>query len=82
VVRYPILLDPNPELGAFTSTVPALPGCVTEGAAFDEPVANAREAITGFVEMLHKLGDSVPLEVPGLAVVGVEVPAPAAEAVA
>lgn len=73
-MRYTVVLDPNPGSGAYTVTVPVLPGCVTEGATFEEALANAREAIEGFVETLVLLGEPVPREEPGLAVVSVEVP--------
>lgn len=38
-MRYTVILDPNPESGAFTVTVPALPGCITEGDTFDDAVS-------------------------------------------
>lgn len=66
----------------YTVTVPALPGCITEGATFEEAIANAREAIAGFVETLAKLGEPIPREETGLVVVAVEVEAPAVAAVA
>lgn len=80
-MRYTVILDPNPG-GAYTVTVPALPGCITEGATFEEAIANAREAIEGFVETLVKLGEPIPQEEAGLAVVAVEVEAPTVAAVA
>jgi hypothetical protein len=58
------------------------PGCITEGDTFEEAIANAREAITGFRKALHKLGEPIPHEDPGLVVVTVEVEAPVAKAVA
>jgi predicted RNase H-like HicB family nuclease len=72
-MRYTVVLDPNPGSGVYTVTVPALPGCVTEGATFEEALANAHEAIEGFVETLVLLGEAVPREDPGLAVVSVEI---------
>lgn len=42
--------------------VPALPGCITEGATRGEALANAREAIEGFIQGLEKAGDPVPVE--------------------
>src|SRR5438876_1250078 len=29
--KYTIMLDPDPEEGGYTVTVPALPGCITQG---------------------------------------------------
>ena len=61
--RYLVELEPN-EDGGYTVTVPALPGCITEGATWDEAIANAQEAIAGFVETLKDLGKPIPVEIP------------------
>ena len=45
------------EDGGYTVTVPALPGCITEGATWDEAVANAQEAIAGYLGCLQELRD-------------------------
>jgi predicted RNase H-like HicB family nuclease len=42
---YSVLLNPDPEYGGFTVTVPALPGVITEGDTLEEALANAKEAI-------------------------------------
>lgn len=78
-MRYTVLLDPDPNGDGYTVTVPALPGCITEGATIDEALANAREAITCHIEGLLASGDDVPHEAPTLIplVVEVEVGAPA-----
>jgi predicted RNase H-like HicB family nuclease len=46
------------EDGGYTVTVPALPGCITEGATWDEAVANAQEAIAGYLGCLQELRES------------------------
>ena len=46
------------EDGGYTVTVPALPGCVTECATWDEAIANAQEAITGYLEAFQRLPES------------------------
>jgi len=61
-MKYSIVLEPDPEGLGFTVRVPALPGCITEGATRDEAIANAKEAIEGFIEGLVKAGDPVPRE--------------------
>jgi predicted RNase H-like HicB family nuclease len=45
MATYTILLDPDPEDGGYTVTVPALPGCVTEGETVVECIQNAEETI-------------------------------------
>jgi len=37
-------------------TVPALPGCVTQGEDYEEAVAMAEECIQGYLEALAKVG--------------------------
>jgi predicted RNase H-like HicB family nuclease len=58
---YSIVLDPDAESG-YTVTVPALPGCVTEGETVDECLANAREAIELYLETLTSAGKPIPEE--------------------
>jgi len=58
--RYTVLIYPDD--GAYSVTVPALPGCVTWGATLDEAVSSAREAIEGHVAALRETGQEVPEE--------------------
>jgi predicted RNase H-like HicB family nuclease len=58
--RYTVLIYPDE--GAYSVTVPALPGCVTWGRTLDEAVASAREAIEGHIAALRETGQDVPEE--------------------
>jgi len=58
--RYTVLIYPDE--GAYSVTVPALPGCVTWGATLDEAVVSARDAIEGHVAALIETGQDVPEE--------------------
>src|SRR5215211_1860752 len=58
--------DPNSDSGACPVTVPALPGCVTEGRTFEEAFALAREAIADYVEDAMQRGKPVPLDYAGM----------------
>jgi antitoxin HicB len=60
--RYLVDLQRN-EDGGYTVTVPSLPGCITQGATWDEAIAHAQEAIAGYVEALQELGKPIPLEI-------------------
>ncbi len=68
--RYTVLLTPDPEEGGCTVTVPALPGCITEGDTegdtvgdtVEEALANAREAIKCHLEGLAADGEPIPEE--------------------
>ena len=58
--RYSVIL--TPEDGGYVVTVPALPGCVTEGDTLEEALENARDAIELYVESLVARGLAVPRE--------------------
>lgn len=61
--KYSILLEKN-ELGGYTVSVPLLPGCITEGDTWEDAIANAKEAIAGYIETLQDLDKAIPLEIP------------------
>jgi len=61
-MRYTVLMNKN-ETGGCTVTVPALPGCISEGDSWDEALANIEEAIGGYIETLKILKKPVPVEV-------------------
>jgi predicted RNase H-like HicB family nuclease len=48
-MRIRIVLEPSDE-GGFTVTVPALPGCISEGATREEALKNIEEAIKLYLE--------------------------------
>lgn len=48
------------EDGVFIATVPALPGCVSDGKTRAEAVGNAKEAIELYIEDLVDAGDPIP----------------------
>jgi antitoxin HicB len=60
--QYTVLLTPDPEEGLFVVTVPALPGCFTQGRTVEEALERAREAISGHLAALEALGEPIPDE--------------------
>ncbi|MBI2865609.1 MAG: type II toxin-antitoxin system HicB family antitoxin [Chloroflexi bacterium] len=60
--RYTVFLTPDEEEGGYVASVPALPGCHTQGESLDEALSNAREAIEGYIETLRDLGRPIPEE--------------------
>ncbi len=58
-MRYTVLLEPE-EDGGFVISVPALPGCISQGDTREEALANIREAIALYVEDCREAGDRVP----------------------
>ena len=61
--KYTIILDPDTEEGGYTVTVPALPGCITQGETVEQCIERAQEAIIGYLESLRAAGEDVPEEV-------------------
>ena len=56
---YKIHLHKEAE-GGYMVTVPALPGCITQGDDIDEAIAMAREAIEIYIEELKERGEEIP----------------------
>ena len=42
--------------GGYTVTVPALPGCVSEGDSFEEALANIKDALEGCLVVARRRG--------------------------
>lgn len=60
--KYTVVLERDEE-GGYTVTVPALPGCVTQGDTIAESLANAKEAIEVYLESLALDGKPFPPDV-------------------
>lgn len=48
------------EEGGYYATVPSLPGCISQGETWEETIANIREAIDLYLEVLAEDGQPVP----------------------
>ncbi len=59
--HYTIILHPDPE-GGYTVTVPALPGCITQGETMEDAITMAKDAIHLYIESLVADGEPVPEE--------------------
>lgn len=55
---YKVLLHKAAE-GGFTVTVPALPGCITQGDGVDEAINMAKEAVQLYIEELKARGETI-----------------------
>lgn len=60
--NYTIILEHDTEEGGYTITVPALPGCITQGETIEQCIERPREAIAGYIESLVAEGEVVPEE--------------------
>lgn len=62
-----VVLEPG-EDGYLVASVPALPGCLSQGKTRDEAIANIREAIVGWLESQDDVAPEPGLEVIKIAV--------------
>ncbi len=58
---YTAVFEPS-EDGGFIVSVPALPGCITQGETFEEAREMVIDAIQGYLESLQKDGVLIPVE--------------------
>ena len=61
--QYTVILEWDPEAGAYSAVVPALPGCASQGRTVDEALANAQEAVELYLEVLRDEGKPIPEDV-------------------
>jgi len=59
-MRYTVILEQESD-GGYVATVPALPGCITQGDTRDEVLKNIREAAYLYIEDCIASGDPFPL---------------------
>ena len=55
-VNLTAIVHPEPEAGGYSASIPALPGCHTQGETLDEVRANLREAAEGWLAVAHEDG--------------------------
>jgi predicted RNase H-like HicB family nuclease len=61
-MKYSVIIEKGPGSG-FVAHVPALSGCVSQGATRQEAIANVKEAIEAYLEALMEDGLPAPTEV-------------------
>jgi predicted RNase H-like HicB family nuclease len=58
-MKYRVILEQD-EDGVFVAEVPALPGCISQGATRAEALTNAQEAIEAYLESLKAHEEPIP----------------------
>ena len=58
--RYEIIIYWSNEDNAFIAEVPELAGCMAHGNSYEEALANAKEAISLWIDTAKEFGDPVP----------------------
>jgi predicted RNase H-like HicB family nuclease len=60
MTRYEIIIYWSEDDGAFIAEVPELPGCMADGATYEEALANVNLVVQEWIETASELGRSVP----------------------
>ena len=60
MIRYEMIVYWSDEDSAFIVEVPELPGCMADGATYQEAVANAETIIQEWIETAKELGRPIP----------------------
>lgn len=73
VLHYTAVLEPDVKVGGYTVTIPALPGCISEGDTFEEALKNIQEAAELYLEVMRKRDREFVVEAPGVVIAPVRV---------
>ncbi len=60
MIRYEMIIYWSEEDQAFIVEVPELPGCMADGATYQEAIANAEVVIQEWIETARELGRAIP----------------------
>jgi predicted RNase H-like HicB family nuclease len=60
-MKYTVVLQRESD-GGYVATVPALPGCVSQGDSREEALRNIEEAIGLYLEDVEAAGEPIPVE--------------------
>ena len=58
--KYEIIIYWSDEDASFVAEVPELPGCMADGATYQETVANAERVIEEWIQTAKELGRAIP----------------------
>lgn len=62
VYKYIAVFEPDSEAGGYTVTIPALPGCISEGDTFEQAQKNIQEAAELYLEVMTDKDEEIPSE--------------------
>lgn len=77
ILEYTAIFEPAEE-GGYVVSVPALPGCVTQGETFEQASIMVKDAIDGYLSVLKEEGEDIPQERSEMVITKVSVNNPAA----
>lgn len=75
ILKYTAIFEPSEEDGYIVS-VPAVPGCVTQGRTFEEAERMIKDALEGCLAVLKEERQEIPIETRDVVLRSVSVPEP------
>lgn len=76
ILKYTAIFEPAEE-GGYVVSVPALPGCATQGETFEDAIYMIKDAIQLYLSVLKEDGEEIPQEKEDIVITTVAVPTPA-----
>lgn len=76
ILEHTVIFEPAQE-GGYTVSVPALPGCATQGETFEEATAMIKDAMEGYLAVLKEEGQEIPKELSDIIITKISVDNPA-----
>lgn len=76
VLKYTAIFEPAEE-GGYVVSVPALPGCATQGETFEEAMFMIKDAMKLYLSVLKEDGEDIPEEKEDVVVTKVAIDTPA-----
>lgn len=76
ILAYTVIFEPAEE-GGYVVSVPAIPGCATQGETFEEAAANIKDAIQGCLAVFKEEGEDIPQEKSDVVITKISVANPA-----
>lgn len=61
ILKYTVIFEPAEE-GGYIVSVPALPGCVSQGDTFEEATTMIKDAMQGYLQVLKEEKQEIPQE--------------------
>ncbi|OGN08644.1 MAG: hypothetical protein A3J46_03015 [Candidatus Yanofskybacteria bacterium RIFCSPHIGHO2_02_FULL_41_11] len=73
IYQYTAVFESDRKAGGFTVTIPALPGCISEGDNFEHALKNIQEAASLYIEVMQSKDFKMPMEERGVVIAPVEI---------
>ena len=76
ILKYTAIFEPAEE-GGYVVSVPALPGCISQGETFEDATKMIKDAIKGYLQVLKEEKQEIPQEESNVVIAQISVQNPA-----